>query len=101
MDLFIALGHRQCIEGKLQALKWENKEFRNSQEADSKNARSEVQTLHFSASPYRARMVPFPAARQNAWSGAKTHGTVLFSLERAFFIRTDWSCSTLKRTVWC
>jgi hypothetical protein len=35
MDLFIALGHRECIEGKLQALKWENKEFCNSQEADS------------------------------------------------------------------
>jgi hypothetical protein len=33
--------------------------------------------------------------------GAKTHGTVLFSLERAFLIRTDWSCSTLKRTGPC
>jgi len=39
MDLFISLGHRQCIEGKLQALKWENKEFRNNQEADSKKGR--------------------------------------------------------------
>jgi len=44
MDLFIALGHRQCIEGKLHALKWENKEFHNSQEADSKNARFGVKT---------------------------------------------------------
>jgi len=42
MDLFIALGHRQCIKGKLQTLKRENKEFRKSQEVDSKNARSEV-----------------------------------------------------------
>nr|ABD32443.2 hypothetical protein MtrDRAFT_AC151520g38v2 [Medicago truncatula] len=82
MDLFISLGHRQCIEGKLQALKSKNKEFCNSHEADNKNERSEVQTVHFSASPYRARMVPFSAVRQNAWSGAKTHGTVLFSLEQ-------------------
>jgi len=91
MDLSIALGHRQCIEGKLQALKWENKEFHNSEEANSKNARSKVQTIHFSASSY-------PAARQNARSGVKTHRTVLFSLERVFFIRTDWSCGTVKRT---
>lgn len=101
MDLFIALGHKQCIKGKLQALKWENKEFCNSQEANSKSAWSEAQTVHFSASKVQgAHSLFLPSAPKrmvlcnNARSCANLSGT-------CSSMHTVWSQVLLKRTVLC